>query len=85
MICVHCDEPLPDDYVIVGPDRGMHRECVLRNVVGSVAHQKRECSCFNPDHDGHDDEEAMTLREAAIAAAEYWRQHQDQGISNETR
>jgi hypothetical protein len=44
-----------------------HRECYLRSIVGSVAHQRRRCSCYGGD--GEDDP-SLTKREAAHAAAE---------------
>lgn len=51
-----------------------HQECMLRQVVGSVGHQKHLCSC-----DGGpglmDDPPGMTLREAARAALRLFRAH----------
>jgi len=42
-----------------------HRECLMRNVWGSVAHQRKECSC----HGGEgEDNPTLTKREAAKAA-----------------
>lgn len=45
----------------------IHLECVLRMAVGSVGHQRRECSCFGGTKD---DPEGMTRREAARAACD---------------
>jgi len=75
--CVFCDEPiLPDEQVqpIWGGEaerRQVHRECLLRQVVGSVAHQMEECSCFEPGST-RGDPPGMTKREAARAAADLW-------------
>jgi hypothetical protein len=48
-------------------DSFWHRECLIRNVMGSVAHQRKECSCFGGE--GEDDS-SLTKREAAKAAYE---------------
>ena len=53
-------------------ERPYHRECFLRGVFGSVAHQKGECYCFGGD--GEDDPD-LTVREAAKAAEHYYLLH----------
>ena len=47
-------------------DRPVHRECFLRQIVGSVAHQRKTCHCFG----GADDEISsdLSIRQEAIAA-----------------
>jgi hypothetical protein len=71
-ICPFCDEPVwsTDDAVpLNGDPQGGHRECVLRQVSGSVGHMRGECSCYGKVDTS---EEGMTKREAAKAAvAEY--------------
>ena len=70
--CAHCDEPiLPGDDMTTTNDGDLlfHRECLLRGVIGSVAHQRRECSCYGGT--GEDDPN-LTRREAARAAFRYW-------------
>jgi hypothetical protein len=44
-----------------------HRECHLRQIVGSVGHQECTCSCFGGDRE---DPPEMTRRQAAHAAVE---------------
>jgi hypothetical protein len=77
--CPHCDEPIAenDDVRFItdgstGEDTRFHAECVLRVIVGSVGHQKRNCSCY-----GRVDmsEEGLTKREAARRADEWFRTH----------
>lgn len=47
-----------------------HRECMLRSVIGSVAHQQQRCSCFRgPDSDTAE-EEYLGKRIAAQMAAQ---------------
>lgn len=52
-----------------------HRNCYLRQVLGSIGHQKGLCRCFGNmpgDTDHMDDPPGMTLREAADAAVEFF-------------
>jgi hypothetical protein len=52
-----------------GSETPYHIECYIRLTVGSLAHQQRKCSCYGgTEHDPP----GMTLRQAAIAAFEYW-------------
>jgi hypothetical protein len=79
--CFHCEEALDSDDLGVamgvlktnGPggmtvcdEEPYHRECFLRLVVGSVAHQERRCTCFAGT--ANEDESGMTKRQAALAA-----------------
>jgi hypothetical protein len=81
MICGYCDEeigpdqptgPFPITDGLSGLPMPLHLECQFRMVSGSVGHQKRECSCY-----GHVDttEHGLTLRQAALAAHEYYLEH----------
>lgn len=72
--CCHCDEPIAkgDDGWIYANGPVAHRECYLRQIVGSVAHQQRLCSCFGGVGC---DEEGLTKRQAAKAALDYWELH----------
>lgn len=73
-VCSWCEEGFNENdhgLVMDQHDEGgitdslWHRECLMRNVLGSVAHQRKECSC----HDGEgEDEPGLTKREAAKAA-----------------
>jgi len=77
--CAHCGEAIgkqDDGFAIPSYDGGdilimapFHRACFLRGIVGSVAHQRRECSCFGGL--GEDDPK-LTRREAAQAALDLW-------------
>jgi hypothetical protein len=71
--CAWCGEPVvPGEFGVVMPYLGgdvqevaIHRECHLRQVLGSVGHQKGKCACFGG---GEDDPPGMTRRDAARAA-----------------
>lgn len=69
MKCLWCGEAVEsiDNRVLPGL-QPMHLECSVRCLVGSVAHQKRECSCF-----GGTGEDAPNLssRQAALAVYQY--------------
>lgn len=73
--CFHCSEPIAlGDWglfqTVVGEDGArllpIHRECNLRMVIGSVGHQRRTCSCYVSP--GDDQEDGLSLREAALAS-----------------
>lgn len=51
----------------------VHRECLLRAVMGSVTHIRRECEYYGGTKDCHACEQGMTKREAARAALIAWR------------
>lgn len=76
--CQWCGEPIGAHdngmYFANGGDP-LHHECFVRQTVGSVGHQRRECSCFGGTDAG--DPAGLTLRQAAVAAAHemYRRQH----------
>jgi len=63
-LCGWCAEPIEDD----GTGDGLHRECLIRMVLGSVAHLQKRCHCYVPGSEENDDP-SLTLREAARAAA----------------
>jgi hypothetical protein len=77
--CLHCEEPIAEgDQGVLMPyhlESGKsqlvaeHRECFLRGVFGSVAHQRRECFCFGGQGE---DPPGMTKREAARAAVAHF-------------
>lgn len=71
--CLWCKEPIQEgDTGTLSRRDPLHYECGLRSAVGSVGHQKRQCSCFGGNQE---DPEGMTKRQAAIAAATYWHMH----------
>lgn len=53
----------------------MHKNCMIRQTVGSVARIERHCSCFVPGSE-EEDPPGMTRREAADAAVEAWERQQ---------
>lgn len=73
--CTHCEEPVgvSDNGWILCDGSVFHAECILRMVIGSVAHQQRRCSCYGGT--ASDDEDGMSQRESARAAAQYFREH----------
>lgn len=73
-ICSWCGEEIGyDDIGFVmdeitedeARDSFWHQECLIRNIIGSVAHQRKECSCYGGTEE---DPPSMTKREAARAA-----------------
>lgn len=68
-LCLNCGEAiLPTD--LPSQIKGLHFECGLRCIAGSVAHQRHECAC----HGGTgDDDPALSRRENARLACHEWR------------
>ena len=64
MDCSYCDEPL--DWRCA-PATRLHPECLVRVMIGSAAHQLRECTCFGGVRE---DPPGLTKREAARLALE---------------
>lgn len=74
-LCPWCDELVEDgeDYETTNDgELRYHRACLIRQVVGSVAHQRRECSCYGGTGE---DSPNLTPREAARAAWNYFLEH----------
>jgi hypothetical protein len=76
--CAHCGELIraTDDgfaLPVLGEPilAAYHRECFLRAIVGSVAHQRRLCSCYVPGATCGDNPKLST-REAARYAVQMW-------------
>jgi hypothetical protein len=74
-VCIHCDEPITAKdsgifYANVEPTPA-HRNCFLRQTIGSLAHVLGRCSCFVPGSTESDPPE-MSRREAADAAVQVW-------------
>lgn len=70
MICHWCEEQIENSEA--SHVAGLHRECAIRSVVGSLGHQLRLCSCYaTPKSEGLDDPPGMTRREAARIASSY--------------
>jgi hypothetical protein len=66
--CIYCGEIILLSETFAGSQAKTHYECGIRMVMGSVAHQKRECSCFGGT--GGDDPN-LSLRENAQLAFAY--------------
>lgn len=69
--CIWCNEvllPAETRYTYAnGPQA--HRACALRQVIGSVAHLERRCSCYVPGAT-EGDPDGLTRRAAAEAAVQ---------------
>jgi hypothetical protein len=66
--CQYCLEDVADGdpfELVNGGAAALHRECMIRMVVGSVGHQRRACTCFGGTEE---DPEGSTKREGALAA-----------------
>jgi hypothetical protein len=79
-VCMFCDEVIAegDQGLFIGghsdagyQDRPVHIECHVREIVGSVGHLSKRCSCYGGNED---DPEGMSKREAAIEAYKLWKQ-----------
>jgi hypothetical protein len=79
--CLFCEEGVDEarphhQTPYVNAERGVelrvaHHECALRQVLGSVAHLEKRCSCY-VEGASEGDPEGMTRREAARAAVRLW-------------
>ena len=70
MNCRWCGEPIErQDHEALAMCEPMHRECLYRSVMGSVAHMSRRCSCYVAGSSEGDDP-ALSRRDAAKAAFE---------------
>lgn len=75
--CIYCDEEiLPEERM--PPDahgaQDIHRECLIRSIIGSVAHQKRLCRCHGKVHE---DDARLSIRQNAKAAMDYFLLNQE--------
>jgi hypothetical protein len=75
--CFYCQEQIAmgDDGWILVDGHMLHRECSLRSMIGSVAHQQRRCSCYGGGA-ASEGESGMTRRQAAKAAMDYFQGRQ---------
>jgi histidinol phosphatase-like PHP family hydrolase len=64
MTCGYCQEPIEPGEE--SPLENVHRECGIRLVMGSSAHQLKTCGCYG----GTDNERTsgITLRQSALQA-----------------
>lgn len=71
-VCCHCGEGIvtKDSGVIYANGPIAHRNCFFRTSFGSIAHVKKQCSCFVPGSTCGDDPH-MTKREAADELARF--------------
>ena len=70
--CVYCQEPIADkdNGFVDAAGSAMHRACFLRDIVGSIRHQLKMCSCFG-GCDRNDEPELTVRQEAEKAVAFY--------------
>lgn len=66
--CTNCLEPIKDgeDGWLDAAGNPFHRACWYRNIIGSLAHVQRRCSCYIPGSTASDPL-GLTAREAAEA------------------
>ena len=71
--CAHCEEPLlPREKLLTfeyddGTKAPVHVECFMRRILGSAAHQLKECSChLGPA--GREEPPGLTKRQCARLA-----------------
>ena len=72
--CLRCEElvlPHEQHHYYANRPEPVHHACWMRPIIGSVAHLKRECSCY-VDGALDTDDPALTPREAAEAALTLW-------------
>jgi len=73
-ICPHCEEVFAAGdhavHVMGFPSGYWHEECLMRNIVGSVRHQQKRCTCYGGTEE-HEDS-GLSRRAAARAAYSYW-------------
>jgi hypothetical protein len=67
MTCAYCSEIIARSDYRFESQSPLHLECGMRMVVGSAAHQLRECTCFGGTRE---DPPGLSLREAARLACE---------------
>jgi len=73
--CAHCEEPLlPVEKLLTfeyddGSKAPVHVECFMRKILGSAAHQLKECSC-HLGANGREEPPGLTKRQAARLALE---------------
>ena len=79
LLCHHCGESFaPSEYGHMSDclevdgfwaSIARHRECQLRQVIGSVGHLEGRCSCYGGDQEDPSD---LSVRDAARAAVAIW-------------
>lgn len=83
MNCAHCEEDLdpldPDSVPVNDGAAGMHRECMLRGVLGS-----EDCVRRGPHAPGSclPDDPKLTKRQAALAAYRAWLERNQPEVSH---
>jgi hypothetical protein len=74
--CTYCEEDilLDEDGFVDGEGSPFHRECWLRLLVGSVAHQRGLCGCYQHESVAMSEESEgfLSRREAAKLAVAYY-------------
>ena len=71
-VCLYCGEYIAADDLPAKHELQMHYECSIRTIAGSVNHQQKKCSCFDPNRVGPCEDAALSLRDNARLACQEW-------------
>lgn len=70
-LCAWCKEEILSEELVDSCDKTkLHRDCLIRAMVGSLGHQNQRCPCFGGIEE---DPPGLTARQAATAAATKFR------------
>jgi len=72
--CMYCDELIlmGEDGFLDSGSNPFHRECWVRMLIGSVAHQRHLCTCYMPEGAAQPHEpEGLSRRQTAKLAVAY--------------
>ena len=73
--CMYCEEPIliGEDGFFDSGSNAFHRECWLRMLIGSIAHQRQLCPCYLPESEAQQHEpQGLSRRQAAKLAVDYY-------------
>lgn len=80
MVCIHCDEEITEDEFAYPNGGYAHRNCHMRQCIGSVAHVEKRCGCY-VEGSVEGDPPGMSRREAANAAVAAWKKIHKQWVN----
>lgn len=73
--CDLCQEVLVEgENILIMPNIGGHTECIIRSIMGDVAHLEGRCTCNGPGSP-EPGEDAQTYRESSLAAVQWLVDH----------
>lgn len=74
--CDLCQEMLVEgENILIMPNMGGHTECIIRSMMGDVAHLEGRCSCPGSSDTPLPGEDAQTYRESSLAAVQWLVDH----------